>query len=449
MLGLAPPFVAMSETQHPAVDRRFLQDILDLIFQEAQLDDFHKRTLFACSQVSKEWRRVALKYVFRTMSLIIRRPGEIPPSIHINRFVLDFLAAPESSYLAPLVRKLTITWSTSGHNSIHYDFIDYLPSFPALNTLFLVGGVTERMPETSRRHIGTLAMDHLTLKGQPSSIHDMAAFCDLLSLFGSLNCLRLDRIRDFGRTSDPAGCRNIPLPQISSLKLRDMEASTRDCVLSKLLEPRSVLTGLKSLDIMATTLLLDGFGTLSRCASSIEHLALDVEMPSTWPDDPERGGSNIHLILMYSNYRIVIGPSEMSSYTSLCSLTMAVRMECEDEDDLLSEAALMIAAVPASARLTSVDLRLCAGFCDPKRGVQPVAHVQRVLEEARPRIRVLETILAEMVQAQRLKFLRVGLYATDPDTVADPETELLFYHPLSQHVREAFPRLHALGALRV
>lgn len=280
----------MSEAQHhPTTDRRFSQDIIELIFEEAQLDDFRKMTLFACSRVSNEWRRIALKYVFRTLSLIVQSNEEIRFPIHINRFMTDFLAAPESSYLAPLVRKLTITWGTLAGNPIQYDFIDYLPSFPSLHTLSLVGGVAQRITETARPYVGTLCLDNLWIEGQPSNFHDLVALCDLLSLFRSLNCLRLDRVKTLRRTIDRAGWQQIPLPKISSLALRNMDALDRDCVLSKLLGPRSVLSTLKSLDVTATTLLAAGFKTLGRHASSVEHLALEVQIPSSRPSDLQRG----------------------------------------------------------------------------------------------------------------------------------------------------------------
>lgn len=135
----------------------------------------------------------------------------------------------------------------------------------------------------------------------------------------------------------------------------------------------------------------------------------------------------------------------MPSYKSLRTLAIAVSMDFEGA--LLSRVAQMISALPTSVRLASIDLRLCRGHDAPSGRDNIAAYMRRALTVARHHIEQLETVLVRLVQAQRLKFLQVGLYSSDADTVADPVTELLFYHPSSKHILAAFPRLYKLGAL--
>lgn len=283
----------MSEIQYPVADQRFMRDILDLIFDEAELGDFHKRTLFACSRVSKDWRRAALKRIFRSISLIVRRPHDPPPSVQINRYINDFVDAPEAPHLAPLVRKLTLKWGSSQWNSVQYDFIDYLPSFPALHTLSLVGQLAERLPDSMSSRVGTLTLDSLHIgdcQSRTTVTHNVVAFCDLLSLFGKLRCLQLDTIQDFVHLQNPAVWQDIPLPRVSSLKLRNtVGQSQAPGIVSTILQPRSVLLGLQSLDIIATEIPSKDFISLSEYAPTIEHLALEVEMPSTDASHPRCG----------------------------------------------------------------------------------------------------------------------------------------------------------------
>ena len=154
-----------------------------------------------------------------------------------------------------------------------------------------------------------------------------------------------------------------------------------------------------------------------------------------------------YIILIVLTMVIVIGPHEMPAYASLRTITMAVKMDSQGA--LLSRAAQMISALPASARLTSIDLRLLPSYSAPSERDHVVAYMLSALTAAHDHIEQLETVRVEMVQARSLKFLQVGLYLAGAYTVADPVTELLYYLPSSKDIRAAFPRLYALGALRL
>lgn len=274
----------MSQTHLPG-GQAFV-DIMSIVFEGILYDDYHKKNIFACSLVSKEWRSVALKYCFRSVSLFVRPtpepgPGETP----INRFMQDFLKSTILPIVRNYVQRLRLGWGTGARGQhIQFTFVDYLPLFPALRCLHVVGGLASRMPEPMRHLSGTLELEHLAIEGQSpvrrrgelDSSHDPMALFDMLGLFRSLKSLELENLQSWRRDSTAAAWTTLPLPRLSSLTMQNMPHEYTPPVISDFFAATSILVGLKHLDVVDSGLCRELQHEIFRVAESIEHLATIV-----------------------------------------------------------------------------------------------------------------------------------------------------------------------------
>ena len=184
-------------------------DILDVIFDFVRQDDIdtRKRTLFAASQVSKEWADMSMRARFHTLSLVVKLEGET--SI-VNFFLQDFVQEPifEELKKRQCVKKLTLRWSREGSKSeIDFETIlpHHLPLFPGLLSLELRGVLYKRPTArlTQRFNLQSLTIDGHLYHYHSQWYHDQRALCDLLCLFPSLKELKLTDVYSWAHEHHP------------------------------------------------------------------------------------------------------------------------------------------------------------------------------------------------------------------------------------------------------
>ena len=145
-----------------------------------------KKAILNCSLVSKKWRSIAFTHTFRSLSLLVRSEKYPDTSgMQISRYVQDLLQDPFFS-VQHIVQHLTLKWGCQSGNDIEFDFVDFMPSFPALSSLTLKGTLYTRLPASYSHAKGSLALDKLIVTGiLRSSKNDMLphhrveAFCDM------------------------------------------------------------------------------------------------------------------------------------------------------------------------------------------------------------------------------------------------------------------------------
>ena len=242
-----------------------------------------KREILRCSLLSKKWRSAAFVPAFRSLSLRVKSEKDPSPSdIQVNRFVEDLVQDPFFSSIQHIVRRLTLKWGRDPGHDIEFDFVNFIPFFPAMSSLTLQGMVCRRLP-TSHNHLkGSLALDELIISGltqRYDQCHSVEALCDLLSTFGSLKSLMLHRLFFWNWEKYPVDhsatdLRHWTLPHPVSLVLEDVKLFKE---FQGFFYQADMLKELKNLDIAAARSEIRGGGDAMRlCVSSLESLSLSL-----------------------------------------------------------------------------------------------------------------------------------------------------------------------------
>ena len=257
-------------------------DIFDAIFNFVHQDDIdtRKRTLFAASQVSKEWADISMRTRFHTLSLVVKLEGET--SI-VNFFLQDFVQEPifEELKKRQCVKKLALRWSREGSKSeIDFKTIlpHYLPLFPGLLSLELRGVLYKRptMRQMQRFNLQSLTIDGHLYHYHSQRYHDQRALCDLLCLFPSLKELKLTDMYTWAHdyfTEPDTGIRwDDALPHIQSVIF---DQSTPAPALVQLFKT----AGVKYLNVSGIRFSRHKGGHLlvaNACAATLQHLNYEL-----------------------------------------------------------------------------------------------------------------------------------------------------------------------------
>lgn len=171
--------------------------------------------LRACSQVSKVWRELALKYLFYTFCAAFGRlveEGTQGPNVGCTGPLLNFLhSAP---HICNTVRKLHLTVTgTAGlveSNEESRKSLDcIIAMFPRIRALVMDGSLHRVLghPDSTPmfRQPYSQTLQHLklsmftTIAGQPSEELYLQSLCDFLAQFGTVENLSLDAV-NFGES---------------------------------------------------------------------------------------------------------------------------------------------------------------------------------------------------------------------------------------------------------
>ena len=251
------------------------EDVLYHVFNPLLL----KRELLSCSLLSKKWRSTTFIQAFRSLSLLVKSKQEPnKPRAKINRYVEDLLGDPFFSSIQHIVRRLTLRWAGRPGlaSDIEFDFVDFLPSFPALSSLTLRGKVGKRLTASHSHLKGSLRLDELVINGiirRHFQDHSFNALCDLLSTFGSLKSLVLRNLWQWVESPsryEPVNWGRWTLPQPNSLVLENFALFQG---FQGLFEQTTLLKKVKDFNIMAIGC-GSTCGIMMVCTSSLESLSL-------------------------------------------------------------------------------------------------------------------------------------------------------------------------------
>ena len=282
-----------------------LPEIFDIILEILRVEDYHKTTLSSCSVVSRKWRALTIKHVFYSLSFIVRIP-EKPDTSITSCFMQDFMQSDIFRTVQSYVQKLALKWGKAQGNPIGTDILEYISVFPALRQLSLQGLVSKRCiaPSEQLAHIKyPRTLDTLEIIGRRASlqvlqdsptsrrtIQDPRAFCDILSLFGSIRTLRLERM-DCEEDVLPNTWHEWDLPVIHGLEVDLNYGSFLDNPFYRVLfTSTSLVSQLKRFSIfsMPTNMTHEHVRFVKTVALGIHHLTCNInDIPTT--DDGMNG----------------------------------------------------------------------------------------------------------------------------------------------------------------
>ena len=202
-------------------------EIVDMVFDSIRPCDFHKKTLFSCSLVSKAWRAAALKHCFHSLSLFSRIQS-YPETCYFNSFVQDFVDSDIFATVKYFVQELTLKCGKIYGNHIELDIVVYLHRFPALRHLELSGRVHERLSPDIPPPVLPTSLSTLTIIGRVGSArgtdrtHNIKALYDLLSLFRPVRHVYLRSFRHWDGNRLSSDLDVSLLPELRSLTLHNL-----------------------------------------------------------------------------------------------------------------------------------------------------------------------------------------------------------------------------------
>ncbi|GJE94536.1 hypothetical protein PsYK624_107060 [Phanerochaete sordida] len=386
-------------------------DVLYLVFREFVM----KRDLIhSCTFVCKRWRALTFPYIFSSLKLLAKTDDDPDTSgLQINRYVDELIRDPFFPSIQHITSHLTLKWGRNSGNPIEFDFIDFIPSFSSLHSLTLVGRVCRHLPAAHASARGAIKLSSLAIEGHircndnerrfPRSYeyHAASALCDLLSLFGALQSLKLRKFSDAYLSFD----KNVPfkwqhwtLPCPRSLVLDQILPDTG------FFQAAPLMKHVQNLDIAAAG--VDYKASLPVIVAACGPLRkLSITADSF--DDEFR---------VHSVARPVIEPVYNSaSLASLKVLVLCIRAKenGSDPQGAVATAAARVRMFAASiASLDCIDIRLGlspVGLVDAAARCRILAEFLIVFQEGAARFRDLEDALLDCVDAGGATHVRLKL----------------------------------------
>ncbi|GJE89935.1 F-box protein [Phanerochaete sordida] len=438
----------------PAVTDRFPVEVFDAVFDFVRLEDERahndKRSLFACSRVSRAWHSLTLRHRFHSVSLFARTGNPHEQRVRKNCFLQDFLESALFPTVQCHIQKLTLRWGIADLDPyIGADLPGFLASFPALRALKLRGLLGRALPAPSsapappprpRRALDTLALEGWVCHGRA---HDPRAFLGLLRAFSALGELHLEDLAQWAPADDcdPAG---EDYPAVSALVLRDSACPHPVCGVLEAAEAHA--RPLRRLDVRA----LGGGdargeGLLVSFARSIEDLKCTV---AAGPDAAAAATLPPYDFAPLAHLRTLTVAAEVP-LTRVRARSLAGADADADADKGAPWARLAGALRTLHARARGAPLKLLHVQLAPARALADKAQTGAALCEALRRggagVRALEDVLLGLVGERCVQLVQVGVYAAPAASGLGEGCR----EPCGEFVVGLFPRLRQAGVLRV